>query len=466
MPELPDLLDDALLRDVLATGLARGADFAEVYAESRRGRLLRLEDGRVEQLSSGRDLGAGVRVISGDRIGYAYTNVLSRDALQEAARVAAGAVQGTAEKTVADLTSLSRRADHPVRVPPLEVERPELVGLAERVDASARGESGDIAQVIVTYQGSEREILVANSEGRLADDHQTRTRLSAQVVAARNGRTETGFYGPGTSGGHELFDQYTPESIGRTAAARAATMLDAEPAPTGEMPVVLWRGDAGVLFHEACGHGMEGDHIARDTSIYASRAGEQVASPLLNGVDDATVQNGWGSFAFDDEGTPAQRTVMFADGVLTDFLLDRRSAHGLGASSSGNGRRQSYQHLPVPRMTNSHILPGEGTPDEAIAGLDRGILCKGLGGGQVNPASGDFVFGMTEAYLVEGGEIRHAIRGANLVGNGIDALRDIDMICSDFAVRWGICGKGGQQVPVSFGTPTLRISRMTIGGTA
>ena len=466
MPLLRERLDEALINDVLQAALDRGVDFAELYAEERRGRSLRLEDRRVEELTSGLDVGAGVRVISNGRVAYAYTNILERDALIEAARVAAAGVQGTATRELADLTRPDRRVEHPVKKDPFEADKQHLVDLAVQADEAARATGGEVAQVVVIYLDSVQDILIANSEGRLADDHRVRTRMASNVVAARDGVIQTGFEGPGASCGHELFDAHAPADIGRLAAERAIVMLDSQPAPTGGMPVVLWRGDGGVLFHEASGHGLEGDLIAKEASVYAGKRGQKLASELLTGVDDGTVQNGWGSFAFDDEGTPARRTVMFDKGVLTDFLTDRRSSHKLGVAGSGNGRRQSYAHLPVPRMTNSHILPGESDPDEIVASLDRGILCKGLGGGQVNTATGDFVFGMTEAYLVEGGEVVHPVRGANLVGNSLDALQSIDMVGADFAVKQGICGKDGQMVPVSFGTPTMRITRITIGGTA
>lgn len=466
MSLLADRLEEPLLREVLAAGLGSGADYAEVYAEHRRSRSLRLEDRRIEELTSAVDVGAGVRVISGQRTGYAYTNLLDRASLLAAAEVAAAGAAGSGAREVADLTRPDRRIAHPVRLDPFEADKADLVELAVRADEAARDVSGDVRQVVVTYLDGTTDVVIATSEGRLVDDRRTRTRFATRVVAARDGVIQDGFEGPGASAGHELFESYPPEEVARTAARQAVAMLDSQPAPSGEMPVVLWRGHGGVLFHEACGHGLEADIIGKEASVYAGRRGEKLASDLVSGVDDATVQNGWGSYAFDDEGTPAQRTVLFEAGVLGDYLSDRRSARKLDVPSTGNGRRQSYQHLPIPRMTNTYILAGEADPDGIVASLDRGILCRGMGGGQVNPATGDFVFGMTEAYLVEAGEVRHAVRGANLVGNGPEALRRVDMVGSDFAVRWGICGKDGQGAPVGNGAPTLRIARITVGGTA
>jgi TldD protein len=466
MSGLRERLDDGLLREVLRAALSAGADLAEVYAESKRTRSLRLEDERIEELATGRDVGAGIRVLRGDQVGYAYTNVLSRDALVDAARVAAAAAQGTGEREPADLTRPDRRVEHPVRRRPSEVGAEQVVDLARRAETAARDASEELVQVVVVYGDVEQDVLIVDSDGRDVDDRRVRTRLVTQAVAARDGLIQTGDESHGASAGHELFDARSPEDVGAAAARQAVTMLDSRPAPTGEMPVVMWRGHGGVLFHEACGHGMEADFVDRDATVFTGRQGERIGAPILHGVDDATVQNGWGSFAFDDEGAPAQRTVMFEEGVLTDFLTDRRSARRLGMGQSGNGRRESYAHLPVPRMTNTYITAGDTSPDDAVASLDRGILCKGIGGGQVNPATGDFVFGMTEAYLVEGGEILHPVRGANLVGNGLRILRDIDLVCDDVGFLQGICGKDGQSVPAGIGAPTLRIARITIGGTA
>ncbi len=466
MSLLHERVDEVMIREVLRAALDAGADFAELYAEHERGRALRIEDQRVEELTSGVDLGAGVRVITGTRIGYAYTNILDRDSLVAAARTAAAAAIGESERDPADLTRPKRRVEHRVKDDPFAVDKDELVGLVTAADEAAREGNEEVRQVIVRYLTGTTEVLIANSDGRLVDDRRTRTRMAAQVVAARGELLQTGFESAGASAGHELFASTSPAEIGAEAARQAIAMLDSEPAPSGEMPVVLWRGDGGVLFHEAIGHGMEGDIVAKEASVYAGRRGEKLGSDLVTGVDDSTVQNGWGSFAFDDEGTPAQRTTLVEEGVVGDYLTDRRSAHKLSAHTTGNGRRQSYAHLPIPRMTNTYIVPGEADPDTMVEEIDHGVLCKGLGGGQVNPATGDFVFGMTEAYLIQGGEVRHALRGANLVGNGPEVLARIDAVGSDFATRPGICGKDGQSAPAALGAPTLRIARITIGGTA
>jgi TldD protein len=337
--------------------------------------------------------------------------------------------------------------------------------VARRAEEAAWAVGGGVRQVAASYVDVVQRVFLANSHGHLSDETKTRTRLVCQVVAARDGVVQTGFEGPGGSMGAELLDLNPPEDVGRLAAERAVRLLDSIPSPAGEMTVVLNAGGGGVLFHEACGHGLEADAIAKDTTVFAKRKGDRVGSAIFNGIDDATVTNGWGSFGFDDEGTPAQRTVLFEDGVQSGEMSDRISAGKLGTAPSGNARRQSYAHFPIPRMSNSFILPGASDPADILKDVKRGLYAEGLGGGQVNPATGDFVFGITEAYLVENGELTKRVRGANLIGNGPEAISQIDAVGTDFDVKQGMCGKDGQWVPVSFGTPTLRIARLTIGGT-
>jgi TldD protein len=277
---------------------------------------------------------------------------------------------------------------------------------------------------------------------------------------------QTGHEAPGRTMGFELFDEFQPEDVGRKAARRALTLLDAVPAPSGRFPVVLKRGAGGVLFHEACGHGLEADHILKDASVFKDQVGELVASPHVTLVDDGGYAREWGTLAIDDEGHPVQRNVLIENGVLTDYMWDVVRARKEGRAPSGNGRRETYRHLPMPRMTNTFLLEGESEPDDLIRSVDFGIYCVQLGGGQVDPATGDFVFGVTEAYLIEKGEITRPIRAAQLIGNGPDVLRMVDAVGNDFETWTGMCGKQGQSVPVSSGQPTVLVREMTVGGTA
>lgn len=461
------LLDARLIEGVLFEALRHGGDFAEVYAEDRRGSTAAFEDGKVAELSSGIDRGAGIRVVCGATTGFAHVPDLTEAGLMEAARVAS---------TVA--RSSSRESNQPVaigEVPhgvrkvsrlPGEVPKRAQVELVRRADAEARGAGTGIRQVTVSYAASRRRFLVASSDGALAADDQVRTRLGVSCVALGDGGLQTAYETVGRTAGFELFDEVTPEQIARVAADRALAKLAARPAPRGVMPLVLAPGSGGILFHEACGHGLEADHIAKDSSVFAGRIGETVASPLVTLVDDGAFDGGWGSCAFDDEGHPASRNVLVQDGVLTDYMWDRLRARKEHRRSSGNGRRQSYRHLPMVRMTNTYVLAGAEDPEEIVSQTPSGIYVRKLGGGQVNTVTGDFVFGMTEAYLIEGGVIGEPLRDANLIGNGPEVLRKVDVVASDFAIEPGTCGKDGQLVPVGCGQPTLRVTEVTVGGTS
>ncbi|HET6770271.1 MAG TPA: TldD/PmbA family protein [Actinomycetota bacterium] len=459
------MLDEALVRDVLNAALKSGGRFAEIYAEERHSTSIRLDDGKIEEASTGLDRGAGVRVLAGETTAYAYSNRLDPESLLAAARSAAEAVSGGSPVSVLDFTRPDPPVVHTVKEPATSIPRDRKVAWLWEADDVARSYSGDVRQVVAGYGDSVQRALVATSDGAWVEEERHRVRFVANVVAARDGVMRTGFEGPAGLGGAEVLVVHPPAETGRTAAARAVAMLGGIPAPAGEMAVVVGPGGGGVLFHEACGHGLEADTIGKEASVYRGRRGEVLASTLVTGVDDATVLSAWGSFSFDDEGAPAQRTMLFDRGTLVGSLYDRTWAERDGSASSGNGRRQSYAHLPIPRMTNTSILPGDSDSEEVIASTARGLYAKVLGGGQVNPATGDFVFGVSEGYLIEDGTVTRPVRGANLIGNSIAILQAVDAIASDFDARPGTCGKDGQSVPVTTGSPTLRISRMTVGGT-
>jgi TldD protein len=461
------VIEESVLQRVLGTALRTGGEFAEVFVEDRRSSSGAFDDGRVEELTSGRDRGAGIRVVRGETTGFAHTADLSESGLREAAETAAAAARGGGGGVRE--VALSRRdapRPHDVSVLPEDVPKASKVALLERADAAARAEGSSIRQVAASYADGRRRILVANSDGLLATDDQVRTRFIVQCVAEGDTGMQTGFEAPGRTVGFELYDEIDVDDIARTAARRALAMLKARPAPSGEIPVVLRHGAGGVLFHEACGHGLEADLVNRDASVFRGRVGEQVASPLVNLVDDGTYAREWGTYAIDDEGHPAQRNTLIENGVLTDYMWDFLRSRKEGHPQSGNGRRQSYKHLPMVRMTNTYVLEGADDPEEIIRQTPYGVYCVQLGGGSVNTATGDFVFGITEAYMIEDGEITDPIRGANLIGNGPEVLKAVDAIGNDFSTWTGTCGKDGQSVPVSSGQPTLRVARMTIGGTA
>jgi TldD protein len=445
-----------------------GGEFAEVFVEDKRSTSAGLDDGRIEQVTSGRDRGAGIRVIKGDTTGFAHTADLSEAGLRAAAEAAAAAAsQGTGG---ANIVGLSRQPEH--RVSPVqryadEVSKTEKVGLLQRIDDAARASGPAIVQVSAGYGDSRKRIMVANTHGLLASDEQVRQSVRISVVANGDAGMQTGFQSTGHTFGFEMFNSIDVEDLARDAARQALVKLTARPAPSGTMPVVIKRGSGGVLFHEACGHGLEADLIAKGGSVFRGKTGELVASPLVTLVDDGTMTGEWGAIGIDDEGHPSQYNVLIENGVLTDYMWDYLRARKEGRKQSGNGRRQSYMHLPMVRMTNTFVLNGNEDPDDILRGTDHGVYIAQLGGGQVNTATGDFVFGMTEAYLIENGEITEPLRDGNLLGNGPQVLRDIDLLGNDFAMgNPGTCGKDGQGVPVGDGQPTLRVKALTVGGTA
>jgi TldD protein len=462
------MIDQSILQRVLSAAMRGGAQFAEVYAEDKRSSSAHLDDGKVEQVTSGRDRGAGIRVVSGETTGFAHTADLSEPGLMAAAEAAAAAARsgGGGSKVVA-LTPRIVTPVSAVETYPETVAKTKKVELLVRANDAARGAGAAIVQVSAGYGDSRKHILVANSDGLLVEDDQVRTLFRVTAVASGDAGMQTGYESLGHTIGFELFARHDVEDLARRAAQRALTKLDARPAPSGQVPVVIKAGSGGVLFHEACGHGLEADLVGKGGSVFRGRVGEMVAAPMVTLVDDGTMAAEWGAIAIDDEGHPGQRNVLIQDGVLTDYMWDFLRARKEGRVSSGNGRRQSYQHLPMVRMTNTFVLNGAEEPADIISATDHGVYVAQLGGGQVNTATGDFVFGMTEAYLIEDGQLTDPIREGNLIGNGPQVLQDIELLGNDFAMgNPGTCGKDGQGVPVGDGQPTLRVKALTIGGTA
>jgi TldD protein len=456
------LLDQDVAARVLSRALANGGRFAEIFAERRHGQVMAIDESRIESVQSGAEEGAGVRVVEGATTYFAHVDGLDPAELERAAGEAAAALKG------------DRREPQPLQareVPPLPIaHRPEEVPAAQKaamlreLDERARAKGGEIAQFTASYAEARREVAIANSDGLFSGDDRTRVRIGAQAVARGANSVETGSETLGAHRGYELLED-DPAQIAEQAAAKALTLLDAVPAPSGSMPVVVGGGFGGVLFHEMTGHGLEADHIQKGASVYVDKLGDRVAEPLLNAYDDGRLPGEWGSDAIDDEGQPTQKTLVIEDGRITSYLYDHLTAERAGATSTGNGRRESFRHLPIPRMTNTYIAPGDATPEEMIAEVERGFYAVSFGGGQVDPATGDFVFGVNEGYLIEGGRVTSPCRGATLIGNCLDALAAIDAVGNDFFMKTGMCGKGGQKVPVGTGQGHVRLRALTVGGT-
>jgi TldD protein len=462
------VLDDSVIQRTLATAMRTGGELAELFVEDRVSSNAVFDDGKVENLTSGHDRGAGIRVIVGDTTGFAHTADLTEAGLAEAAEAAAAAARsgGGGVQEIA-LERVVAPRPNAVAMQPEDVAKARKVELLRRADDAARSAGSAISQVTARYGDSRRRILIANSDGLLTEDDQVRTLFAVMAVASGDTGMQTGYQTLGRTVGFELFDTYDVEDLARQAADRALVKLAARPAPSGTVPVVIGPGGGGVLFHEACGHGLEADLVAKGASVFAGRVGERVADERITLVDDGTMAEEWGCFAVDDEGSPAARNVLIQDGILTDYMWDLNQSRKQGRPRSGNGRRQSYKHLPMVRMTNTYVLAGPDKPADIIANTPNGVYVAHLGGGQVNTATGDFVFGMTEAYLIEDGKITEPLREGNLIGNGPEVLATIDAVGDDFAMGSpGTCGKDGQGVPVGDGVPTLRVPALTIGGTA
>jgi TldD protein len=462
-----NLISQEVVQKVLAAAVSRGGEFAEIFAEDKKSSSAAFDDGKVEELSSGISRGAGIRVVVGDTTGFAHTADLSEAGLMRAAEAARSVAlsAGSGTKTVALEPGTEHLLPKDILLPS-QVGKKEKIELLQQMNHVARSTSGSIKQVSAGYGDSHRRILVANTDGVFATDEQVRTRIAVSVVAFGDTGMQTGYETAAFTMGFEMFEDVDIEELASLAANRAVRKLSARPAPSGTLPVVLQGGSGGILFHEACGHGLEADHIIKDSSVYKGKVGELVASPLITLVDDGTVQRQWGTAKIDDEGRPSQRNILIKDGVLTDYMWDELRARKSNRASSGNGRRQSYQHLPMVRMTNTYLLEGSEKPETIIENTRHGVYVARLGGGQVNTATGDFVFGMTEAYLIEDGEITEPLRDANLIGNGPEVLKNIDAVADDFSITPGTCGKDGQSVPVGCGQATVRIKEVTIGGTA
>jgi TldD protein len=456
------LIDQAVAERVLARALAHGGRFAEVFAERRQGQSLAIDERRIESVQAGAEEGAGVRVVDGNTTYFAHVDGLGPAELERAAEEAAGALR--AERTEPRPLQAREGVPLPIERRPEDVPAERKAELLRELDERARAQGAEIAQVSASYAEARREVAVANSDGLFTGDDRTRVRIGVQAVARRDGTVETGAETLGAHRGFELLED-DPGEIAEQATRKALTLLDAVPAPSGSMPVVVGGGFGGVLFHEMTGHGLEADHIQKGASVYVGKLGERVAEPLLNAYDDGRLPGEWGSDAIDDEGQPTQKTQVIEDGRLTSYLYDHLTAERDGVASTGNGRRESFRHLPVPRMTNTYIAPGDATPEAIIAEVERGFYAVSFGGGQVDPATGDFVFGVSEGYLIENGRVTSPCRGATLIGNCLEALAAIDAVGEDFFMKTGICGKGGQKVPVGTGQGHVRVRAMTVGGT-
>jgi len=462
-------LDDRSLEGALGTALERRVDHADLFFEYASQSSVVLEEGIVKSGDRHLEQGVGVRVQVGERTGYAHSDELNVESLQLAARTArAISADSAAGGNARAAVTTGGRDLYPVARPPTDTPVEDMIGLVEAVDAYVRSRDPRVHEVMASCVAQHRQILVMASDGTLAEDVRPLVRLNVQVIASDGARREVGYQGCGGRSDFEtLLDPATWQPIADEAARIAIQNLGAEPCPAGSMTVVLGPGWPGILLHEAIGHGLEGDFNRKGTSAFSGRLGERVAAPGVTVVDDGTLPGRRGSLNVDDEGTPTQRTVLIEDGILRGYLQDRQNARLMGMAPTGNGRRESYAHLPMPRMTNTFMLAGEDDPEDILRSVDRGIYAVHFGGGQVDITSGKFVFSASEAYRIENGRIGAPLKGATLIGNGPDVLTRVSRIGSDLALDRGVgtCGKDGQSVPVGVGLPTIRVEELTVGGT-
>ena len=458
------------LESYLSDALSEGGEYADLYFEYLATTSIGIDEGIVKSATEGVSLGVGVRVIAGERTGYAYSDDLSPEKIRKAARVAAHIAKGPATIVKTGFEEARLHNLYPMLSAPHETGLADRVDLVKRADLAARAYDPRIFQVQATYADSLRNVLVATSEGRLSFDRQPMARMSVSALARQGDAAPQ--HGHSGGGGRVTLDFFekekTPEHFAREAARQAIVQLDAVDAPAGETTVVLGPGWPGILLHEAVGHGLEADFNRKGVSAFTGRIGQQVASPLCTVIDDGTIGSRRGSLNVDDEGTPTQKNVLIENGILRGYLQDKLSSRLMKNSSTGSGRRESYQHIPMPRMTNTYMLAGESDPADIIKSVQKGLYCTTFSGGQVDITNGNFVFSATESYLIENGKLTRPVRGASLIGNGPEALKYVSMVGHDLQLDEGIgvCGKEGQSVPVGVGIPTVKIDRMTVGGTA
>lgn len=453
------------LKEILDIALAKGGDLAEIFIEHKETTSIGCEDKKIERINSGIDAGAGIRVISGESTAYAFTNELTEKSLKQVAEVASRAATGSPRNVNLDFTTPQPLVQFDIELPPDKVKVEDKVAKVKAADEVARDIDKKIKQVSVGYGDVRQKITVANSDGVYVEDERIRTRFICNAIANDGNNIQTGFSSLGGCQGFEIFKEKDPVDMGEEAAKRALLMLTAQPSPSGKMPVVMASEAGGTMVHEACGHGLEADLVQKGLSVYANKKGEKVASELITVIDDATLPYKYGSFRYDDEGAVGQQTILIKDGILESYMYDKLTARKEGRKSTGNGRRESYQERPIPRMTNTYIAKGKDNPEEIIKSTKKGLLVKKMGGGQVNTTNGDYVFDVAEGYLIENGEVTVPVKGATLTGNGPETLQMVEMVGNDLGFAIGTCGKEGQGAPVSDAQPTMKIKSLTVGGT-
>jgi len=460
-----NMIKQSIIENVLDAALSTGGDFSEIFIEDRYDNSLALQSGKIEKAISGRDFGIGIRIFSGLESIYTYTNDFSEEGLLAAAKRAALAIKGGASGTIQPLQKEIIDPIHRILKMPNTVEHARKAAIMRQANDISRSYDKRIHQVNIRYLDSEQHVLIANSEGKFVEDTRIYSRLAIQAMATEGNEMQTGFYGPGAHAGFEFTENLNLQHYAGEAARIAVTMLHANECPSGKFPVIIDNEFGGVIFHEACGHGLEATAVAKNNSVFANRIGERVAPEIVTYIDDGTLPNEWGSLNIDDEGEKTRKNILIENGILKGYLIDKFNARRMNMEATGSSRRQSYRFNPTSRMTNTYIAPGTSTPEEIIASTEYGIYAKYMGGGQVNPSTGDYNFAVMEAYIVKDGKIDRPVRGATLIGNGAKTLQSVDAVGNNLAHGAGMCGSLSGSIPVNVGQPMIRVSEITVGGT-
>lgn len=459
------MLDRNLAADVLNEAVKTGGDFAEIFVEDRVNHNMTLRSSRIESVRTGRIHGAGIRVFDGLRAIYVYTNDVSREGLLTCAGQAAAAVRGQGEAKPVGFSGWSAARPDEIRLMPGDVPAARKAEKLRAADAAARKVSAEITQVNCEYLDHVQDVLICNTEGVFVQDRRVRTRLSVGAVASDGHENQVGSENPGASMGFELFDSVVdPEKAATDAATTAITMLHAESCPAGVFPVVIDNGFGGVIFHEACGHSLEATSVAYGISEFSGKLGQQIAASCVTAIDDGTIPGEWGSLHIDDEGMPTTKLVLIKDGILTNYMIDKLGGRRMNMAPTGSGRRESYAWAPTSRMRNTYIAAGHDDENEMIATMGTGLYARRMGGGSVNPATGEFNFAVQEGYWVQDGRIVRPVRGASLIGKGGEVLMRIDRVGKDMKMAQGMCGSLSGSIPVNVGEPMIRVSSLTVGG--
>ncbi len=459
------MIGKSLAIDVLNAGLVTGADFAEIYLEQNDSSFLSLENGKTESSLSSTTYGAGIRLLNKLQSVYGYTNDISRKGLMNLATSLAKSFQGERLITVEKINKVRVKNAHVYERPLSEVSREEKIALMKEAHEVISSYDKRIVRIQCSFMNNRKVVTIFNSDGKQFDDFKERGRMAFVAIASENGKIETSFEGPGATAGMEFFTaKISVRDTAKRVAELAIKMLTAAECPSGKMPVVIGNGFGGVVFHEACGHSLEATAVAKKLSVFSDSLGKQIASPLVTAIDDGTIANGWGSNNIDDEGNLTQRNVLIKDGICTSFLVDSFNGRRMNAKANGACRRESYKYEPTSRMSNTFIAAGNSTHEEIIAATKLGLYAASMGGGSVNPATGEFNFSVSEAYIIRDGKIAEPVRGATLIGSGADILMKIDMVGNNLQRAQGMCGSVSGSIPADVGQPTIRVSEILVGG--